>query len=233
MKKSKIKDPNVLEIGAGQGSFIEKISERLIKKENIVCTEFSKYGREKISKLGVKCFGDDIRDIKVEKFAKYFDYIFMFQVLEHMDDLDRLFKTLVSMIKKGGSLVIAVPNDKWIEFNEINGAQLDMPPNHIGRWTKSSFKYLAEKNDFFMKKHRFEPFNFQKIIIQFGFMRYLKNAQNNKSFENAIEKKHSKRYYRAIKYIGIFINVIKSLPLVLKNYNAIYGDSQIVHLVKR
>ena len=78
-----------------------------------------------------------------------------------------------------------------------------------------------------------EPYNFQKIILQFGHYKYLKNTQNNKSIENYIERNHNKKYYRLVKKLGILFNVIKSVPLVLKNYNAIYGYSQIVHLVKR
>ena len=75
LKKNKTPDPNILEIGAGQGSFVEKISQGLIKKENIVCTEYSKYGRGKISKIGIQCFDDDIRNIDNKNFVENFDFI--------------------------------------------------------------------------------------------------------------------------------------------------------------
>ena len=57
--------------------------------------------------------------------------------MEHLDD-SLLINTLKEILTDNGEILIAVPNEKVIEFNENNGALLDMPPNHIGRWSKSS-----------------------------------------------------------------------------------------------
>ena len=234
IKNSKFKKPKILEIGSGDGAFIRKlVKKRITTKNSITAIEYSIFGKSKIKEFGIECLSIDIKDHNNKLPHEEYDFICLFQVLEHLDNIHKLIDRLKNLLSKNGELLIAVPNEKIIKFNELNGALLDMPPNHIGRWTKSSFKYLAEKNDLFMKKHKFEPFSFQKITLEFGHYRYLKNAQNNKSIENTIESKHLKRYYRVIKYLGIFINIIKSIPLVFKNYNTIYGDSQIVHLVKK
>ena len=51
-------DPNqisLLEIGAGNGSFVKSISPKLIPKKNILCTEFSDYGKNEILKYDINC----------------------------------------------------------------------------------------------------------------------------------------------------------------------------------
>ena len=50
-----------------------------------------------------------------------------------------------NLLSKNGEILIAVPNEEIIKFNELNGALLDMPPNHIGRWSKKTFfKYFLK-----------------------------------------------------------------------------------------
>jgi hypothetical protein len=42
-----------------------------------------------------------------------------------MDGLDVLFEKFNWLLKPGGSIFIAVPNQNMIEFNELNGALLE------------------------------------------------------------------------------------------------------------
>ena len=144
LKKFSKPDLKLLEIGAGDGAFIKRIAGEVLPKENLLCIEFSQYGRQQIEKLGVQCVAEDVRNLSNEELKASFDLVCMFQVLEHMDKLDALFQKLNWLMKQGGSLFIAVPNPRRTEFNELNGALLDMPPNHIGRWNKKCFEEIGK-----------------------------------------------------------------------------------------
>ena len=43
----------------------------------------------------------------------------MFQVLEHMDGLNELMNKLRSILDDDGVILVSVPNNKRIEFNEL------------------------------------------------------------------------------------------------------------------
>jgi len=225
-------DMTLLEIGAGDGAFIKAIlNNDLLSKNNIFCTEFSDYGRHQIEKLGVKCFSEDIRDLRIAEWEQGFDIVCMFQVLEHMDRLDILFQKLAWLIKKDGSLFIAVPNQKMIEFNELNGALLDMPPNHIGRWNKECFQIIGNRNGFHIVDYKVEELTFVSMAKQFATYRYLRNSQKSCSFENKIEKIKNRHLNKAMKILGAGINLILAIPAIIKA-NAGMGNSQWVHLKK-
>jgi SAM-dependent methyltransferase len=127
-----------------------------LAKENIFCTEFSEYGRHQIENWGIKCVPKDIRELSGQEYEKCADVICLFQVLEHMDGLDVLFEKLNWLLKPGGSIFIAVPNQNMIEFNELNGALLDMPPNHIGRWNRICFEIIGSRHNLTLEDYQVE-----------------------------------------------------------------------------
>ncbi len=224
-------DLTLLEIGAGNGAFIRRIANKILLKENILCTEFSKYGKNQIENMGVKCLSDDVRNLSNIELKGTFDIVCMFQVLEHMDKLDILFQKLNWLMKKGGSLFIAVPNPKLIEFNELNGALLDMPPNHIGRWNIKCFEVIAQQYGFKIEDHKVEKFSLTSVAKQFITYRYLRNSQQNGTFENKIEQINNKYLLKLIRIPGVLVNLIQALPSLFK-MNSGLGNSQWVHLIK-
>lgn len=119
LRRSQAPNTKLLEVGAGDGAFVRKIAEDIIPKENILCTEYSEYGRSQIEQFGVECLSEDIRELSNTEIDGSFDIVCMFQVLEHMDRLDVLFKKLSFLTREGGSLFIAVPNQRRIKFNEL------------------------------------------------------------------------------------------------------------------
>ncbi|NJN32882.1 MAG: hypothetical protein HC817_00090, partial [Saprospiraceae bacterium] len=70
-----LKNFKLLEIGAGDGAFVKGIVPNLTSAENVVCVEFSNYGREQIQNYGIKCLSEDIREVKTEAFKEYFDVV--------------------------------------------------------------------------------------------------------------------------------------------------------------
>lgn len=224
-------DCKMLEIGAGDGAFIRRIAGEILPKENILCTEFSVYGREHIGTFGVKCFPKDVRELSEPEFEKTFDVVCLFQVLEHMDGLSSLFQQLTWLIKDRGSLFIAVPNAGRIEFNELNGALLDMPPNHVGRWNKKCFDAIGKRYGFRVADYVVEKSDFFSSVKQFVIYRYLRRAQRSGSFENKIQTIKSRFLFKMIRVFGVGVNLLMAIPAFFKR-NFGLGDSQWVHLIK-
>ena len=224
---------NLLEIGSGNGAFVRNISPTLIPKENILCFEFSEYGRNKILEYGVSCKEVDIRAVNPSTLEKKFDVICMFQVLEHMDRLDDLFNQLNQLSNNQSHLFISVPNADRIEFNEINGFLLDMPPNHIGRYNLQVFERIAAKYGWVLLEYEIEPFNFKDTLMQLIAYRYLKISQNPLSIANQIECMHPKIIRKILRTVLAGFFAIFNVKIIYKAIvDSKHGNSQWVHLIK-
>jgi SAM-dependent methyltransferase len=222
----------LLEVGAGNGAFVEKVAENLVPPQNILCTEFSDFGREKIGKLGIQCLAVDVRELAGSQYREQFDAVCMFQVLEHLDEPDAIFGHLNRLMKPGGRLFIAVPNPHRIEFNELNGALLDMPPNHIGRWNRSCFEEIGRRTGFRVEDFRVEDPGFRALAVQFIVYRFLRNSQRSGSIENRIESIRNHALHTPARALGVALNSVFALPALFR-IDKKQGDSQWVHLVSQ
>ncbi len=235
ISKRKINQPRVLEIGAGKGAFISRLVDSITDAKNIVGIEYSDYGRKQIEDRGVNCFSRDIRTLTEFELGGKFDYICLFQVLEHLDNINDLLKILSAHLNSDGEIILAVPNEKRIQFNELNDALLDMPPNHIGRWTNSAFQYYAKSNDFTVVEHQYEPANFLSAASQFLIYRLLRASQNTHSLSHNLlfrDKGLLKSLgIRFIVLLDALFNLNKLIKLAV-NINTIGGSSQFVRLSK-
>lgn len=93
----------ILDIGCGPGYFLE--ASKSIT-DNLTGVEKNKQERKFVSnELNIKCF-DDINNLKGEKF----DLITLNQVLEHIYEPKIFIKQILTLLKKGGHLVIEVPS---------------------------------------------------------------------------------------------------------------------------
>ena len=129
-----------LEIGCARGEFIETLSE----SSNITCTgiELNPASVEAASKKGLDVKLETIED-HAKSNNKNYNYIFLFQVLEHIPDVNKFLKKAISCLKSGGLLIISVPNNEsFIKYNEYN--ILNMPPHHMGLWGAKSLKSLEQ-----------------------------------------------------------------------------------------
>ncbi|MET0448153.1 MAG: class I SAM-dependent methyltransferase [Aeromicrobium sp.] len=142
----------VLEIGAGFGHFLDRVRARVPGVE-VVATEYGEPARDVLTAKGY-----DVRPLDVRSLDEGpFDLICAFQVVEHLDGLDRLGATLHRLLTPGGHVLVAVPNTERIAFDEARGSLLDMPPNHIGRWSREAFETFAADHDLDLVAFDHEP----------------------------------------------------------------------------
>lgn len=214
----KINNKNsLLEVGAGDGAFSRTLFD-IINPKNIVCTEYSEYGKKQIEQMGIECWNKDLRDIKTDK---KFDIVCLFQIIEHLDRTDDLFKKLLSITSENANIFIAVPNNLFIEFSEKNGSLLDMPPNHIGRYNKKCFEIIATKYNLEIADYKIEDCSYQYAKNMFLGHRKLRNRQKYNSDKIPYWAKPIEKFNRLIAIIKL-----------KKQYKQI-GPSQWVHFIKK
>ena len=234
---SSYRKPKILEIGSGDGAFIRKlIQKKITHKINISSIEYSDYGKSKIESLGINCLSVDIKNNKNKMPHEKYDFICLFQVLEHLDDLHQLMNTLKEILTDNGEILIAVPNAKVIEFNENNGALLDMPPNHIGRWSKSSFIKLCEINKITLIENSIEPFSLRNFLIMFFSYRFLRKSQIHNSFEAFVKFKCNKNLVWILVISLIIFDCVCSPKILLKILifgKSLGGETQLSRISKK
>ncbi len=142
-----VKPRNLFEIGAGFGYFLKKA--RCFVPE-VSCSEINPGAVSILNKMGVRVRPENLVEIK-EKF----DIVCSFQVFEHMPDIGTVFCDVVSLLSKGGRLIIAVPNPDGIL--KITSGILCVPPHHRTDFTRESFLYLAKKHNLAVEYYRTEP----------------------------------------------------------------------------
>ena len=181
-------DKAALEIGAGAGFFFDMVCGRFFDKKRMLAIEFNDTARVRLHEKGYNAIGCDFRSPDVLETIGKFDYIFMFQCLEHMDKLEELFSSLRSLTQPSGKVFIAVPNLTRIQFQEESGSLLDMPPNHIGRWNLQAFEAVTGRHGFKVIGHEIEPFDVLEYVQQDVLYYFKKRAQQRGSFSNYTQR---------------------------------------------
>jgi SAM-dependent methyltransferase len=136
----------VLEIGSGDGFFIS-----LCKKNNITGItglELNTASVAKAAKDGNIIYNETIQDYSQKHNGEY-DVVCNFQVLEHIADVKSFIDASLLVLKKGGKMIIAVPNNNPYLFEWDDYHTLNLPPHHAGLWNKDVFKNI--ENTFAIK----------------------------------------------------------------------------------
>jgi 2-polyprenyl-3-methyl-5-hydroxy-6-metoxy-1,4-benzoquinol methylase len=218
-----IAKPYLLEIGAGNGAFVKKISEQLVDPKNIVTTELSTIGRTEIIKHGIECSDSEIKDLCTSSNKERFNFICLFQVLEHLDNLHEIFTSVDYLLDQKGLLIVAVPNSFHREYFERMDYYDDIPPVHISRWSYESFTHLGHQYDFKILEHSIEPNKLHKNLSKYFRFKY----QNSKiiKWTNNIENKHYRNIIKALLFT--FLTLL-NIRIIHELSNKKYGISQLI-----
>jgi 2-polyprenyl-3-methyl-5-hydroxy-6-metoxy-1,4-benzoquinol methylase len=164
LRRSRRTNASVLEVGAGDGFFLDMLGAESIEARNITAVEYNTKSIRNLESRGYRTIASDIRDKQFDAHQSAFDFVFLFQVVEHMSGLDVLFDRLRYLLKSGGSVFIAVPNPRRIEYQEANDSVLDMPPNHVGRWTPQAFSELSARHGMRVVASEIEPIDWVEFL---------------------------------------------------------------------
>lgn len=150
------KNKSLLDIGAGTGSFLEKGIQNNWKVTGV---EPNDNARKIAMTKGIQ-LEKNLKNIPSQKF----DVITMWHVLEHLPNLDKQIKEILSKLKKEGYLVIAVPNYKSYDAKKYKKywAAYDTP-RHLWHFSRNSISKLFEM--FNVKLVRTKPLYFDSLYV--------------------------------------------------------------------
>lgn len=105
---------------------------------------------------GIKIFKKTLAEI-----SSSFDFIMLHHSFEHLPDPFESLNQIYRILKSNKFCLIRIPvvNEAWEKYG-INWVQLD-PPRHLFLYTEKSFRLLAEKAGFFVKKVVYDSEEFQ------------------------------------------------------------------------
>lgn len=129
----------VLDIGCGIGKFLSHAKE---KAAEVTGLELNEKAVQVCRNNGLNVFNELIGDHARHK-PEYYDVVCMFQVLEHIYDVRSFLEESLAVLKKGGKLVIGVPNNEPYFQGYDRFCTLNLPPHHMGLWNKTVFEKLA------------------------------------------------------------------------------------------
>jgi SAM-dependent methyltransferase len=218
-----------LEIGAGSGAFVKKLIPDFVQPEDATCIEYSRNGSRAMRAMGIECLDQDVCAAPGLN-GRQFDIICLFQVLEHMADLDRVFSRLYELAAPGCDIVIAVPNPLRTEFQELNGSVLDLPPNHVGRWTPRCFQIMTQRFGLSLvacSTNRTQSFQEKaKRFVKFTYQRRAQKA----SLANRVEQLRNPGLKMLFRMLVAGVYALEKLPVVLQCAHPELGDSLLAHL---
>jgi len=131
---------SLLDIGCGTGDFLQTAKQNGWAINGIEPNEKAR------SIANVKTENSIFSTDKLELFKpNSFDTITLWHVLEHLPNLDEQVMTLKRLLKKEGTLIIAVPNYKSYDAQlyKSNWAAYDVP-RHLWHFSRSSISKLFE-----------------------------------------------------------------------------------------
>lgn len=156
---------SVLEIGPGDGVFLDKIVPWHVDPSGVFALEFRMSSVDLLKQKRYNAFAVDVMEAESVLHGKLFDSIFAFHLVEHVNNSRALFKKFRELLYPGGNLFISLPNKHRIDFNERTGSLIDIPPHHIGRWNPQVFQKLCDQFGFEMVTFEYQPVPLTKFFL--------------------------------------------------------------------
>lgn len=146
----------VLEVGCGIGAFAKILHERGFK---VQATDISKFI---INKASENLSNIDFQVLDIEKKTKVknrYDYIFAFEVFEHLKHPQTAIENCHKMLKKGGILVFSTPYPSKETLGDPFHINVNLPQFWLSAGQKQGFKDVEVKYASFIPYlYRFHSF---------------------------------------------------------------------------
>ena len=153
---------DILEIGCGQGIFLERLESQF----NVYGIDVNTTSIEVAQKKGLKVYACRLENIIQYGLPREFDIITFFNLLEHIDNPRGFISSVNKLVKPGGLVMMSVPNMERASrklWKEI----WDMPPHHLVRYSREGLKILLDECGFDTVKTELEPGNIMIQVIFF------------------------------------------------------------------
>ncbi|GAA3776912.1 class I SAM-dependent methyltransferase [Corallibacter vietnamensis] len=193
INKQSVSGKTLLDVGCGTGDFLQTA---LKNNWNVTGVEPNPQARDIANKKtnNVVYDADKISEFKKESF----DVITLWHVLEHLPNLEEQLALYKSLLKKEGTLIIAVPNFKSFDatYYKEFWAAYDVP-RHLWHFSRTAISKLVSKNN--MKVVKTLPMMFDAYYVSLLSEGYKSGSKNPLKafyigFRSNLKAKQSKEY---------------------------------------
>ena len=179
-KKYKFKNPSILDVGAGYGTFCSE-AQKTNFFSKVTAIEPSKYGSENCKKNGVEVFHGMVENISNLK--RKYDIVTSFEVIEHLYSIKNYIKQIKKYIKPNGLLIITCPNGDGFDVRFLLKNSDTIDHEHLNYFNPQSI-ILALKKLKLDVKEIFTPGKLDLDIVK----NTLKNKKINKTSNYFFDK---------------------------------------------
>jgi hypothetical protein len=110
-----------------------------------------------LKQAGFRTLSLSLQELAREEGHASYAVICLFQTLEHMADVQGAFGAITRLLSLDGHVFISVPARAATEVQEELTGYLDLPPNHVGRWTRSAFEAITQQHGLEVVEWELEP----------------------------------------------------------------------------
>lgn len=140
----------VLDVGCGRGAFLSPLRARA----TTTGIELDAGAAAAAAARGIEVLREPVAALAARA-ARRFDVVTSFHVLEHVEDPLAFARGLAALVRPGGDLYLATPNDARTWRNDFE--PLEYPPHHLTRWSSSSLRFLGRRLGATWVEEAFEP----------------------------------------------------------------------------
>jgi 2-polyprenyl-3-methyl-5-hydroxy-6-metoxy-1,4-benzoquinol methylase len=183
------KDGKLFDLGVGWGHFLEAGRILGYDVSGIEISEMPyRYAKEDL-KLPVEKI--DFFDMQIQE--GYYDMVTMWDVLEHIDECKKIVVKCCSMLKKGGYIVIQVPQiDSFIAKNQKANWKM-MGLDHVNYFSKKTMTKILEENGF--KVRRIKSSIELKLLLMYTILPWVKKMKGGKDKTAKISSAERQEYF--------------------------------------
>ncbi len=150
----------VYEIGCGLGQFLRSCRERGVEAVGI---DFSPRSVEACGAEGFHAEVVDIGNLH-GKPSRPAAVIVCFQVLEHLQRPDDLFRHAREVAAEDAVLWVSVPSDRSVSRVLSLPEAFDDPPHHLTKWTAEAFEAIGARHGWRLDRLAFQPFSWRSAL---------------------------------------------------------------------
>ncbi|MBK7438869.1 MAG: methyltransferase domain-containing protein [Saprospiraceae bacterium] len=112
----------------GEGYFLSKLKSS--KQCDCFGLELNDIAMAKAIQNGVKVTNEELEQ-HAQKNIEQYDVVTFFQVLEHIAEPGKFLHSVLKTVKKGGQIILTVPNNQpyYLKFDKFH--LLNLPPHHM------------------------------------------------------------------------------------------------------
>lgn len=169
---------SVLEIGSGiglVGAYIRQ-NDKSIEYTGI---ELDKEAFKKSQLLELNTINADFTEM--EKLEKKFDVIMLWEVIEHLQDLNLFLELAYKRLNEGGKIILSTPNYNKIHNypnREKDALFQSLPPIHLNFFTLDNIKNIFELHNFNNCKPSLKKFPYLEIKLFSFYINFIKSIFN-------------------------------------------------------